>query len=97
MEQTSGLSTSTSQTLEGCGGLNDIQGNLPPGLAVFHPKSSLTSDVRRREENGSVGLTQPVVMQPHIPLMSANVVPPHGLQSSKKFRNWLVNVELTKM
>ena len=85
-----------SQIAEGCGRINNIQRNLPPGLAVFHPKSSLTSDVLRRQENGPVGVAQPVVMQLHVPLVGSNVVAPHFLQSSKELRDWLVNVELTE-
>ena len=90
---------SSSHIVENSCGLNDFQRNLFSciNIVIFHTKGSLAFEVGLRQENGPSGITQSVVMNSHIPLVSFNMVTPNSLQIFIKIRNWLVNVQFTEI
>ena len=90
---------SSSHIVKDSPSLNDFQSNLLSflRLIIFHPEGSLAFEVGLRQENGPSGITQSVVMNSHIPLVSFNMVTPNSLQFFIKIRNWLVYVELAEM
>ena len=93
------VSNSSSHILNYSAGVYDLQRNLLSflRLVIFHPEGSLAFQVGLGQENGPGGIPQSKLVKGHIPLVSFHVVAPHFLQIFIEPRNWLVNVELTKV